>query len=194
MSRERINLVNQKIFVGIAIVALAAGLGIILLSGPSLLSQTSKESKEESPKIKQQVLPLSIGVDDVTILDVNEKDATIEVKFNIKNPNPTSVIVQVIDYQIFETSFSDEKQISGGQIGSRAGGMVEFGNNYYTLLGENSILLKDKIVLKNTGNTPELWSSLENNTAKWRVSGTVFFNLSSMTSGQENEIHFEFVK
>jgi len=194
MSRERINLVNQKIFVGIAIVALAAGLGIILLSGPSLLSQTSKESKEESPKIKQQVLPLSIGVDDVTILDVNEKDATIEVKFNIKNPNPTSVIVQVIDYQIFETSFSDEKQISGGQIGSRAGGMVEFGNNYYTLLGENSIILKDKILLKNNGNTPQLWSSLENNTAKWKITGVVYYNLSSMTSGQENELPFEFVK
>jgi len=194
MSRERINLVNQKIFVGIAIVALAAGLGIILLSGPSLLSQTSKESKEESPKIKQQVLPLSIGVDDVTILDVNEKDATIEVKFNIKNPNPTSVIVQVIDYQIFETSFSDEKQISGGQIGSRAGGMVEFGNNYYTLLGENSIILKDKILLKNNGNTPQLWSSLENNTAKWKITGVVYYNLSSMTSGQENELPFEFIK
>jgi hypothetical protein len=186
--------VNQKIFVGIAIVALAAGLGIILLSGPSLLSQTSKESKEESPKIKQQVLPLSIDVDDVTILDVNEKDATIEVKFNIKNPNLTSVIVQVIDYQIFETSFSDEKQISGGQIGSRAGGMVEFGNNYYTLLGENSIILKDKILLKNSGNTPQLWSSLENNTAKWKITGVVYYNLSSMTSGQENELPFEFIK
>lgn len=194
MSREGINLVNQKIFVGIAIVALAAGLGIILLSGPSLLSQPSKEGKEESPKIKQQVLPLSIGLDDVTILDVNEKDSTIEIKFNIKNPNPTSVIVQVIDYQIFETSFSDEKQISGGQIGSRAGGMVEFGNNYYTLLGENSIILKDKILLKNNGNTPQLWSSLENNTAKWKITGVVYYNLSSMTSGQENELPFEFVK
>jgi hypothetical protein len=54
--------------------------------------------------------------------------------------------------------------------------------------------LTDKIVLKNTGNTPELWSTLENNTAKWRVSGDVFFNQSSMTSGQENEVHFDFVK
>ncbi|MSV33862.1 MAG: hypothetical protein EXS76_04005, partial [Nitrosarchaeum sp.] len=78
--------------------------------------------------------------------------------------------------------------------GSRPEGMVEFGSDYYTLLGNNSILLKDKIVLKNTGNTPELWSALESNTAKWQVSGDVFFNQSSMTSGQENEVHFEFVK
>ncbi|GBL41344.1 hypothetical protein EMGBD3_07120 [Nitrosarchaeum sp.] len=54
--------------------------------------------------------------------------------------------------------------------------------------------MKDRIVLKNTGNTPELWSALESNTAKWRVSGDIFFNQSSMTQGQENELHFEFVK
>jgi hypothetical protein len=186
--------VNQKIFIGVAVLALAAILGIILLSGPSLVSQTSKENKEVSPKIVQQIQPISIEVQDVTILDVNERDATIEVKFNIKNPNHTSIIVQVLDYQIFETDFSNEKQISGGQIGSRAGGMVEFGNNYYTLLAENSILLKDKIMLKNTGNTPQLWSSLESNTAKWKITGVVYYNLSSMTSGQENELPFEFVK
>jgi hypothetical protein len=99
-----------------------------------------------------------------------------------------------MDYQLFETGHSNEKQISGGQIGSRPEGMVEFGSNYYTLLGENSIVLEDRIVLKNTGNTPELWSTLESNTAKWRVSGDVFFNLSSVTSGHENELHFEFEK
>ena len=47
--------------------------------------------------------------------------------------------------------------------------------------------LRDKITLKNSGNTPELWTDLEENTATWRVTGDVFYNLSSMTSGQENE-------
>jgi hypothetical protein len=133
-------------------------------------------------------------IHDISIIEVGKRDAIIEIAFKIKNPNPSSVIVQVMDYQLFETGFSNEKQISGGQIGSRPEGMVEFGSDYYVVLGENSILLKDKIVLKNTGNTPELWFALENNTAKWRVSGDIFFNQSSMTSGQENELHFEFVK
>ena len=97
-----------------------------------------------------------------------------------------------MDYRLFETGYSDSEQIGGGQIGTRAEGMVEFGNNFFTLLGENSILLRDKIQLMNTGNTPELWSALENDTSTWKVSGTVFYNLSSMTSGQENELNFEF--
>ncbi len=120
--------------------------------------------------------------------------ATIHIAFKINNPNPVSIIVQVMAYQLFETGYSDKEQISGGEIGSRPQGMIEFGSNYYTLLPNNSILLKENIVLKNTGNTPELWSTLENNTAKWRVTGDVFYNLSSITSGQENELHFDYTK
>jgi len=187
--------VNSKIFVLVAIIALAAALGVILLSGSSFVSHTSeKDITKEISQVPQQIQPISVELADISITEVTKRDARIELTFKLSNPNPSAVIVQVMDYQLFETGYSNEKQISGGQIGSRPEGMVEFGSDYYTLLGKNSILLKDKIVLKNTGNTPELWSGLENNTAKWRVSGDVFFNLSSMTSGQENEVHFEFVK
>ena len=51
--------------------------------------------------------------------------------------------------------------------------------------------MKDKIVLDYPGNSPELMAILENSDQSWRVEGDVFFNLSSMTSGQENEVHFE---
>ncbi len=185
---------NSKIFVLVAIIALAAALGVILLSGSSFVSHTSEDITKEISQVPQQIQPISVELADISIIEVTKRDARIEITFKLSNPNPSSVIVQVMDYQLFETGYSNEKQISGGQIGSRPEGMVEFGSDYYVLLGENSILLKDKIVLKNTGNTPELWSALENNTAKWRVSGDIFYNQSSMTSGQENELHFEFVK
>lgn len=186
---------NPKIFVFIAVIALAVVLAAILLSGSSFINPTSSQNTSQvSQKPLQKIQPLSIELDNVSITDINERAATIEIKFKINNPNQSSIILQVMDYQLFETGFSDEKQISGGQIGSRPEGMVEFGSNYYAILGESSILLKDKITLKNTGNMPQLWSILESNTAKWKVTGNAFFNLSSMTSGQENEIHFELVK
>ena len=184
---------NSKIFVLVAIIALAAALGVILLSGSSFVSNTSEDITKEISQVPQ-IQPISVELADISIIEVTKRDARIEITFKLSNPNPSSILVQVMDYQLFETGYSNEKQISGGQIGSRPEGMVEFGSDYYVLLGKNSILLKDKIVLKNTGNTPELWSALESNTAKWRVSGDVFFNQSSMTSGQENELHFEFVK
>jgi hypothetical protein len=183
---------NPKIFVGIAIAALAVILGSILLVGPTM-QVSSSENSSTNTQI-QLVKPLEVELEDISVLKISERTATIEIAFKISNPNPRSVIVQTMDYQLFETGYSENEQISGGEIGSRPEGMVEFGSNYYTLLGENSILLRDKITLKNTGNTPELWKAFEDGTNTWKVSGTVYYNLSSMTSGQENQLNFEFTK
>lgn len=186
---------NTKIFVFVAVIALAAALGMILLSGPSPITNSSDDVNQEISEISSsKIQPLSIELNDISIKEVTPRGATIEIAFKISNPNSKSVIVQVMDYQLFETGYSNKEQIIGGQIGSRPEGMVEFGSDYYVLLAENSILLKDKKVLKNSGNTPKLWSDLESDTAKWRVTGTVFYNLSSMTSGQENTLDFEFEK
>ena len=183
---------NPKIFVGVAVAALAAILGGILLVGPSMEIVSPENSTEKPAGI--QTKPLEVKLANIEVTKISERNATIEVSFEISNPNQRSMIVQVMDYQLFETGYSETEQLGGGQIGTRAQGMVEFGNNFFTLLGENSIILKDTVNMKNTGNTPELWSALEDGTSTWKVSGNIFYNLSSMTSGQENELHFEFTQ
>ncbi len=182
---------NPKIFVGVAVAALAAILGGILLVGPTIIIPTSENTGSQIPS---QANPLEIELEDISVSRVSARAATIELEFKLTNPNDRSLIVQTMDYRLYETGYSDTEQIAGGEIGSRPTGMLEFGSNYYTLLGNNSIILRDSVVLKNSGNTPKLWTAFEDNTASWRVSGNVFYNLSSMTSGQENELAFEFTK
>ncbi len=191
-SRGNAKTMNPKIFVGVAVAALAVILGGILLTGPAIVIPT-QDTATGTPSIPQ-AKPVQIELEDISIAKISERSVTIDLAFKLSNPNPRAMIVQTMDYQLFETGYSESEQITGGEIGSRPTGMVEFGSNYYTLLGENSITLKDTITLKNTGNTPELWADFENDTATWRVTGDVFYNLSSMTSGQENELHFEFTK
>ncbi len=182
---------NPKIFVGIAVATLVAILGGILLTGPTIVIPTGDSTgTQNNPEAKA----IQIELDNLSIERVSERTATINIAFKISNPNSRAVIVQTMDYQLFETNYSDSEQISGGEIGSRPTGMVEFASNYYTLLGENSIILKETIELKGSENTSELWTVLQDDNQSWRVSGTVFYNLSSMTSGQENELYFEFTK
>ena len=137
---------------------------------------------------------ITLELEDISVEKISEESATIKIAFKISNPNPGGVTVQAIDYQLYATEYSSSEQIAGGEIGSRPTGMVEFGSNYYVLLGGNSILLRDTITLKGSENTPELWSILKNNNPSWKVSGDVFYNSSSTTSGQENKLHFEFTK
>ena len=181
---------NPKIFVGIACAALVVALGGILLVGPTMV--VAPQENNSQPSNVLQVKPLEVKLEEITVETISERNATIKVAFEIINPNPRAVIVQTMDYQLYETTYSDYEQIAGGEIGSRPEGMVEFGSNYYTLLGNNSIVLKEKINLKGSENTPELWNILRSDSPTWRVTGDVFYNLSSMTSGQENELHFEF--
>ena len=186
---------NRKIFLGVAVLALMI-IFVAILTGnilPLMIVAPQGEIPVENRNITQ-VAPLQIELDEISIKEISARTATIKIAFKISNPNPKSVIVQTLDYRLYETGYSESEQITGGEIGSRPTGMVEFGSNYYVLLGNNSILLKDTINLRNSGNTPELWANLKDNTATWKVSGDVFYNLSSMTSGQENELRFEFTK
>ncbi len=184
---------NRKIFLGIAIAVLITILGGILLVGPTMVIAPQGEIPIETEGVTQ-VEPIRIDLEDLSVTKISERSATIKIAFKISNPNPDAVIVQTMDYQLYATDYSDSEQISGGEIGSRPTGMVEFGSNYYVLLGNNTIKLKETITLKGSENTPELWAILKDNSPSWRVSGDVFYNLSSITSGQENTLPFDFTK
>ena len=103
---------NSKIFVFVAIIGLAAALGVILLSGSSFVSHTSEDITKEIPQAPQQIQPISVELADISIIEAGKRDATIEITFKLSNPNPSSILVQVMDYQLFETGYSNEKQIS----------------------------------------------------------------------------------
>ena len=179
-------MLNPKIFVFAAIIVLGGVLGGIFLT----TSNTDPSQDGSSQEISNQVEPINIQLEEVTILEVSDRAAVLEIQFKLDNPNTRSVIAQQLKYSLFASVDSEEYKIVSGEIGQRPEGMVD-GSNYYTLLSNSSIILKDKIILDYPGNSPELMNILENSNTSWRVTGDVFFNLSSMTSGHENELHFE---
>ena len=190
---------NTKIFVFAAVLGIVGILGTIVMLGPDM--EAAIPGNNNTVEDAQTIKLVTVELADISVLKISERSATIEIAFEIFNPNPRAVIIQTMDFNLFETGFSSYEQLAGGTIGSRPEGMVEFGSNYYTLLGENSIVLKKKITIANTATSGELWDALESEydngesgSASWWVTGTVYFNLSSMTSGQENTVPFEFFR
>ncbi len=107
---------NRKIFLGIAVAGLMAILGGILLVGPTMVVVPQGETPTEDRNVIL-VKPLEIELDDISVTRISERSATIKIAFKIINPNPAAVIVQTLDYQLFETGYSNSEQISGGEIG-----------------------------------------------------------------------------
>lgn len=176
---------HPKIFVGIAIGIFAIILGVIAISGESIVNEISQRGLTSQEGI-QEIKPVKVVLEGISILEIDEKTATIELTLKATNPNTRAVIIPFIKYQLY----SDDVRLAIGEIGQRPEGMVE-GSNYFTLLPDNQTILKDKVIVQNTGTNPELWSSLQMGDVDWRVTGDVFFNLSSMTSGGENSASFE---
>jgi len=178
--------VNPRIIVG----ATAGVLGVILvvftLTGTSVVSDM--EGGFFSPST-QEVLPLEIELFDFYVLEITEKRATLEIKFKVSNPNFKSVMLQHIKYSVYH----NDARIAAGEVGTAPEGFLA-SPNYFIILNERPSLIGEKITIMNTGNTPELWEALAKNELNWRVSGEAFFNLSSITAGQENILEFDFSK
>ena len=179
---------NSRIFVGIATGIIGIALALVVFAGPTLFSDVS-EGGIFAPidESQTEILPLKIELDKISILEVNERAATVEIKFKVTNSNFRSVILKMIKYELFE----NEIRVATGQIGERPEGMVA-GSEYFTILTGSPTIVSDKITIRNSGNTPELWSALTNDNPNWRISGEAYSNLSSMTSGGESEIRFDF--
>ena len=182
-------LLNSKIFVGGIVAAFAIIIGIVVFSGTLTSYDISGGNFVSPAEIPREILPLEIELEDISILEVNEKAATIEIQFKVSNPNFKAIILQTIKYELYENNL----RIHISQIGDRPIGMVTT-SNYFTILSETPTILKDRITIKNAGNTPELWDALSSNTPQWKIKGEAFFNLSSIMAGGENEVTFEFHK
>ena len=177
--------------VGGVIGALMIIILVVAYSGTSIIDDTSEGGFLASPsESTPAILPLIIDLENIEILDIDEKVAHIEISFKVTNPNYKSVLLEMIRYNVFE----DGTKIGTKSIGDRGapGGLVS-ASNYFTILNDRPSIIKDEFTIMNDGNIPEIWSALESNSPNWRISGDAFYNLSSMTSGGENEIKFDFV-
>ena len=183
----KIHLLNPKIIVVAVVAIFVIIIGVIGISGSSFIDDTSEGNIVAPSEAPRGALPLEIELLDLSILEVNDKAATIQVEFKVSNPNFKSVILQVISYNLYENGV----RVAVSQIGERPIAMLE-SSNYFTILNERPTILKETITIKNSGNTPELWEALTNNTPQWKITGETFSNLSSITAGGENENSFEF--
>jgi len=179
--------VNPRIFVGAAVGALVV---ILILFGFSGSVSDIGKGGFLTPSTEEQIIyPVEIELHDLTVLEVSEKEATLEVKFKISNPNFKSVMLQHIKYLIYH----NDLQIEVGEIGTSPEGFLA-SPNYFLILNERPSIIGEKFTIKNSGNNPELWEALSKNALNWRVTGDAFFNLSSLTAGQENIIAFDISK
>jgi LEA14-like dessication related protein len=183
--------VERKILVYVAIAVLVAILGIVVVLPSSGLFKNMMSHNVNTPSaltsVLSEVKPIVMQYNGSSVLSVTNRDATIETKFNMTNPNDDTLIIEMLSYDIYVNGVS----IGHGQYGQKYEGASD-SSTYLPLTQHNSELITNKAQLINDGNNPQVWSALQNGTAQIRINGTTYYSTHSPFAGQSYSKDFDF--
>jgi LEA14-like dessication related protein len=183
--------VERKILVYVAIAVLVAILGIVVVLPSSGVFKNMMSHNVNTPSaltsVLSEVKPIVMQYNGSSVLSVTNRDATIETKFNMTNPNDDTLIIEMLSYDIYVNGVS----IGHGQYGQKYEGASD-SSTYLPLTQHNSELITNKAQLINDGNNPQVWSALQNGTAQIRINGTTYYSTHSPFAGQSYSKDFDF--
>jgi len=184
---------NRKPLVGVVVGIFAVIILVVsILPGSDFLKNIVPKDVElpgSLSTISSEIKPLGIQLSDISVLSVSEKETTLEFEFDVSNPNNKPILLEMISFNIFENDI----KVGYGEIGERLSGQYT-SSNYYTVLSDSSLMVHDKVTIKNTGNNPEFWLTLQKGTPEWRIKGEAFYSTTSAFSGLADSVVFDFTK
>ena len=184
---------EKKVAVYAAIVVIVAIIAAIAVLPGSGIVKNIVPQNQNVPSaliaISTEIKPLDLKYNGSSVLVITDRDATVETKFSVTNPNNTTVLVEMVNYGIYANGVL----VGHGTFGQRYEGSLE-SSNYLPLVEHNSEVITNKAQLHNDGNNPEVWSALQQGTAKITVSGTTYYGTNTAFSGQSLSTDFDFTK
>ena len=182
---------DSKILVYVAIgVIVAILIAIAILPNSDILKNMITPNKNMPSALTSaitEVKPLEIQYNGSKILSVTDRDATLETRFSLTNPNDNTLIIEMVTYDVHVNN----SLIGHGQYGQRYEGTWE-SSYYLPLTQHNSETITAKAELHNDGNNPQAWSALKDGTAKLELSGTTYYSTHSAFAGQSFSRDFNF--
>ena len=182
---------EKKILLYVAIGVLVVIFGIVTVLPSSDIFKNMMSHNANTPSALTSVLtevkPIVMQYNGSSVLSVTNRDAVIETKFNMTNPNDDTLIVEMLTYDIYVNGVP----IGHGQYGQKYEGASD-SSTYLPLTEHNSEVITNKAQLINDGNNPQVWSALQNGTAQIRINGTTYYSTHSPFAGQSYSKDFDF--
>lgn len=149
--------------VGGGIVALAVVIFIITSVG----IHTNLNSAPTNTTAKN----ITLAIKNIASNQLSNKSLAIHISFNTTNPNKGTAILEAIEYNILV----DGHHITSGTIGSRLEGFLTSSAGIYPIVGDGSVILKDKQLFQKSNSTANTYNKIASGTAKYIVTGTMSF-------------------
>ena len=169
------------------------------LANSSVRSSSGSNSNQPQNTDNSQMTPqqlntqnISISVNSVRVVPANN-ESVMEVALNAYNPNKGAAILETVTYNVFLNGV----RLSSGDVGVRTEGFIDSLESVYTIIGNQTIVLKDKQPLTEEGlkffDSQGNWIGGESsNATQYDVNGTYFYTLNRGSDAQAREHSFSF--
>ena len=152
---------------GIAIAAIAIffimGIGNFRPLGNSEAPGTSQTS----------IADLQLELRDIVVEKTDEENATVQVVFDVHNPNRSTAILETIHYTLDVGQY----QMTTGDVGVTPEGFVAGQEDIFPIVGSSTVTLKDTKVAVRNNLTASSWDSMVNGTGQYNVEGIYSYRL-----------------
>ncbi|GIU72351.1 MAG: hypothetical protein KatS3mg003_1830 [Candidatus Nitrosocaldaceae archaeon] len=137
----------------------------------------------ERPEPEQlEFKDVEFSVKSIELTNLNANETKVRVTFALTNPNPRTIILETIDYELFANGV----RIAAAGIGERiAGGLVGSSGETYHIIPGGLIEVHDEVIIKKTSVNEEFWDDLQNNNVKLRIKGSYVITEPQRESGKE---------
>ncbi len=158
-------------------------------------NQVASVSDEHNQLSPQQLnnQNLSLSVNSVRVVPIND-ELRVEVSFNAYNPNRGAAILETVSYNVY----LDNVRIGSGDVGTRTEGFVDSLESVYTLIGNQTIVLRDReplteeasTMFDSQGNLTDALSDNSSSLKEFDINGTYFYTLNRGSDAQVREHSF----
>lgn len=129
---------------------------------------------------------VTITLTSVNIKQMDDQSVTIEVAFDVLNPNKNTLVLEQIDYDLAANGV----KLTRSFIGERLEGMVtSTGQTYYVVPGL-PLTLRDTVEIVKVERLTDVWYGLQDPDVDWRVTGN--FVITDPVRGGGKDVPFDF--
>lgn len=155
-----------------------------------LANKNSTKSSIFNQEAIKDAKPPELSIKDIRTGIAGDGNGNFSIIFNVFNPNKGTVIIESISYNVY----SNSTRIASGDIGSRPEGFVDSQDSIFPVIGNGTLILKDKKIIQTSKdlNLSEIANNI--NASKYLVNGTYFFKQtgSFQSTGGEQQFSINF--
>ncbi len=116
-------------------------------------------------------LPPELSIKDITAKIVDGNTGNFSIIFNVFNPNKGTIMLESISYNVY----SNSTRIVSGDIGNRPEGFVDSQDSIFPVIGNGTLILKDKRIIENNNNLNLSQFAGNDELSEFLVNGSYFF-------------------